>query len=233
MANLSAIITGAGRGIGRATAVELSRLGYRVGLMARTESELKETARLCGPGALVLPADVADASAAAGVVARAKQGFGSIDAFIHNAGTAPVAEIDKLTPDQWRAIIDTNLSAAYYFCRELWPIWRIQGHGTVVLISSVAARNPFMGLTAYGAAKAGLNALGLGLAREGAAIGVRVHTIAPGAVETQMLRGVVSKEQVPTEKSLDPKDVAEVIVQCVRGELRYTSGEVIYVHKTV
>jgi NAD(P)-dependent dehydrogenase (short-subunit alcohol dehydrogenase family) len=125
------------------------------------------------------------------------------------------------------------LSAAYYFCRALWPVWRRQGGGAAVLVSSVAAREPFKGFAAYAAAKAGVNMLGYGLAREGAEINVRVHTVAPGAVETGMLRQHFSPDVFPKDQTLDPKDVAEVICQCVRGELRHTSGEVIYVHKTV
>jgi NAD(P)-dependent dehydrogenase (short-subunit alcohol dehydrogenase family) len=100
-----------------------------------------------------------------------------------------------------------------------------------VNVSSEAARDPFAGLGAYGAAKAGVNLLGLALAREGAEIHVRVHTVASGATETAMLRSIITREQVPSEKTLEPAEVARVIVQCVRGELACTSGEVIYVHK--
>lgn len=232
MSQPAAIITGAGRGIGRATAVRLAADGCRLALVSRSAGELAETARLCG-GALVTPADVCDPDAVGSVVRRAEREFGRVDALVHCAGLAPLRPIDQLTPDLWRATIDTNLSAAYYFCRLLWPLWRKQGGATAVLVSSEAARDPFNGFAAYGAAKAGLNVFGLALAREGAAIGVRVHTVAPGAVETAMLRALMTPEQYPAEKTLGPADVADVIAQCVRGELRYASGEVIYVHKTV
>jgi NAD(P)-dependent dehydrogenase (short-subunit alcohol dehydrogenase family) len=101
----------------------------------------------------------------------------------------------------------------------------------VVNLSSYAARDPFPGFAAYGSAKAGVNLLGLSAAREGASIGVRVHTIAPAAVETAMFRGILSEDQYPPEKALAPADVARIILQCVRGDLRYTSGEVIYLSK--
>jgi 3-oxoacyl-[acyl-carrier protein] reductase len=227
-----AIITGAGRGIGRATASELIKSGYRVVLVSRSAGELEETARVSG-GGLVAPADVCDIAAVDAVVERATKEYGRVDALVHNAGLAPLRPIDRLTPQQWRDTIDTNLSAAYYFCRALWPIWQRQHGGVAVLVSSIAARTPMMGFTAYGAAKAGLNTFGLALAMEGQGIGVRVHVVGPGAVETAMLRGVLSHEQLPTERALAPSDVASVIAQCVRGELRHTSGEVIYVHKTL
>ena len=101
---------------------------------------------------------------------------------------------------------------------------------TVSGIGGFCTPNAF---AAYGAAKAGLNLFALSAAREGAKIGVRVHAVAPSATETDMFRKLMTKEQWPPEKTLDPEEVARVIVQCVQGDLRHTSGEVIYVHKTV
>ena len=134
---------------------------------------------------------------------------------------------------EWRAVIETNLSAAFYLCRAAWPAFERQGSGVVVNVSSAAARDPLAGFAAYGAAKAGLNLFGLSAAREGQRIGVRVHTIAPGATETGMFRSLPGMDQYPVAKTLDPSEVARIIGRCVAGDLRYTSGEVIYVHKTI
>jgi NAD(P)-dependent dehydrogenase (short-subunit alcohol dehydrogenase family) len=134
--------------------------------------------------------------------------------------------------EEWHRVIDTNLSAAFYLCKAAWPHLVRGGGGVIVNISSESARDPFNGFSAYGAAKAGLNIFGLALAREGAAHNIAVHTIAPGATETEMFRQIATPEQYPTEKTLSPDSVARVISQCVTGELRYTSGEVIYLHKT-
>jgi NAD(P)-dependent dehydrogenase (short-subunit alcohol dehydrogenase family) len=103
----------------------------------------------------------------------------------------------------------------------------------IVNISSLAARDPFPGFAAYGAAKAGLNLLGLSLAREGDPHNIRVHTIAPAAVETAMFRKLMDEAQYGRDKTLDPADIARVVAQCVAGDLRYTSGEVIYVRKSL
>lgn len=227
-----AIITGAGRGIGRATALELHRRGYRLALAARGPDDLNEAARLSG-GAAALPTDVTDPAQVERLVRETLACYGRIDAVVNNAGLAPVRSIVEMTPDEWRAVIETNLSAAFYLTRAAWPAFERQRGGVVVNVSSAAARDPFPGFAAYGAAKAGLNLFGLSAAREGEKIGVRVHTVAPSAVETQMFRELLSPEQYPTEKTLDPAEVAAVIVACVTGDLRYTSGEVIYVHKTV
>jgi NAD(P)-dependent dehydrogenase (short-subunit alcohol dehydrogenase family) len=229
-----AVITGAGRGIGRATAVELARAGYRVVLAGREREALEETARLVGADrARIVPTDVTKSEDVERLIKVALDAFGRIDALVNNAGLAPVIPIPEMTVEQWRAVIDTNLSAAFYTTRAAWPAFERQGGGVVVNISSAAARDPFPGFAAYGAAKAGLNLFGLSAAREGERIGVRVHTIAPSATETGMFRQIMSAEQYPPEKTMEPADVARVVLACVRGDLRYTSGEVIYLHKTL
>ena len=227
-----AIITGAGRGIGRATALELSKRGYRLALVARGADDLSETARLAG-GALCYPADVTKSEQVDNAVKQTLDRHGRIDAVVNNAGLAPVRPIVGMSPQEWRDVIETNLSAAFYLTRAAWPSFEKQRGGVVVNVSSAAARDPFPGFAAYGAAKAGLNLFGLSAAREGAPINVRVHTIAPSATETAMFRSLMTPEQYPPEKTLDPADVARIIADCVTGDLRYTSGEVIYVHKTV
>jgi 3-oxoacyl-[acyl-carrier protein] reductase len=227
-----AIITGAGRGIGRATAVDLHARGFDLTLVARTESDLRETDALVGGSALRVTADVAWPESADTIVSRAMQIYGRVDALVHAAGAAPMLSIAQTTPEIWRDVIDTNLSAAMYLARALWPLFMKQKSGVVVNVSSFSARDPFPGLAAYAAAKGGLNLVGLALAREGAAHGIRVHTVAPAAVETQMFRKLVPHEKYPTEKTLAPADVAHVIGQCVAGDLRYASGEVIWLQKS-
>lgn len=230
MSGLVAIITGAGRGIGRAAAIELARRGYQLSLASRSQEQLAETARLAGSGA-VIPTDVTDPRQVDGLIEKTRSEFSRIDAVVHCAGLAPSVTVERMTDDQWRDVIDVNLSAAFYLARAVWPNFREQRSGVIVNISSVSSRDPFPGFAAYGAAKAALNVFSLVLAREGKEIGVRVHTIAPGAVETEMFRALVTEQQWPREKTLDPTDVARVIAQCVDGDLRHTSGEVIFLSK--
>jgi len=227
-----AIITGAGRGVGRAAAHALAREGYSLALVSRTQADLQITQR-DAPESIALPGDISEVRHVEAVVSKSLAHFGRIDAIVHCAGIAPLLTIEQTTPQDWRAIIDTNLSAAFHLARAAWPIFRRQGGGAIVNISSLAARDPFPGFSAYGAAKAGLNLLGLALAREGQEIGVRVHTLMLGAVETAMFRKIRTPEQWPSTKTLDPADVAATIVQCLRGDLRYTSGEIITLHKTI
>jgi NAD(P)-dependent dehydrogenase (short-subunit alcohol dehydrogenase family) len=231
MAEPVAIVTGAGRGIGRAVAVELAGRGYQLALVSRTPGELAQTASLCGGGEC-MPGDVGDPVRVQEIVEQALARFGRVDALVHCAGAAFMRSVEELTLQQWRETIDTNLGAVFYFCRRLWPAWRRQRGGVVVNVSSYAARDPFAGLGAYGAAKAGANLLSHALAREGAPINVRFHTVAPAATETAMLRGLMTTQQCPSKRTLEPGEVARVIVQCVCGDLVCTNGEVIYVHKT-
>jgi NAD(P)-dependent dehydrogenase (short-subunit alcohol dehydrogenase family) len=226
----SAIITGAGTGIGRAIAIELSRLGYTCLLVGRNPAMLNQTSSSC-PNSSTFPADITHPDSAAQIVAAALQHFGRIDALINNAGYAPVVKIENITPAQWRQIIDTNLSAAVYLAHACWPTFRKQNAGAIINISSESSRDPFMGLGAYGAAKAGLNLLTKALAAEGADINVKAHAIAPAAVETEMFRQIVPQDQYPTEKTLSPEALANLVADCLQGNLRHTNGEVIYVHK--
>jgi NAD(P)-dependent dehydrogenase (short-subunit alcohol dehydrogenase family) len=202
-----AIVTGAGRGIGRATAVELAGRGYRVVLVGRNRAPLDDVSAAVGGHmrrAAVAVGDVSDASAVTRIVDEATRAFGRVDVVVNNAGLAPVRTIEQMTIAEWRAVIDTNLSAAFYLTKAAWPTFVRQGGGVVVNLSSLSCRDPFPGFAAYGAAKAGLNLLGLALACEGSPHGIRVHTIAPGAVETEMFRGLMTPEQWPTEKTLAP-----------------------------
>lgn len=227
-----AIVTGAGRGIGRASAVELAKRKYRLSLISRTASQLEETARMCATESQCIPADVSLPANVQSVVEKTLTRFGRVDALVHCAGVAFRRSVEQMTLVEWQQTLEVNLSAVFYFCRILWPVWTKQGGGSVVNVSSYSARDPFDGLGAYGAAKAGVNLLGLALAREGEAIKVRVHTVAPSATETAMFRTLLTPMQFPKENALDPSDVARVIAQCVCGDLTYTSGEVIYLHKT-
>lgn len=231
--NRSAIITGAGRGIGRAAAVELHRLGYALALVSRTQAQLEQTRALLDGSTpvLLLPTDVSQSSACSEVVRSAADTFGRLDALVHCAGVAPALAIEHLSDEQWRQILDTNLSSAFYLARAAIPLLGRGGGGVIVNISSPAAVDPFPGFAAYGAAKAGLNVLTRMLAREGARDNIRAHAISPAATETAMFRALLTAEQYPPEKTLTPEDVARVIGHCVTGELRYASGEVISLSK--
>lgn len=236
-----AIVTGAGRGIGRAICIEQARRGWRLLLVARSRDELAETCRACqsaGDGATAaadryqpLILDLMQSDAPDRVIAAAIEAFGRIDALVNNAGIAPMLDVQDTTPGLFRQVIELDLTVPFLLARAVWPVFGRQDGGVIINISSEAARDPFAGFAAYGAAKAALNNLSLGLAREGEAMGIRVHAVAPGAVETPLLRSLFTPEQVPPEKALSPQDVADVVAQCLAGEPPAPSGQVIWIGK--
>lgn len=226
-----ALITGAGRGIGRATAIELSKRGYAVVLVARTESQLKETATLCAGDTLVLPLDVRDANAIAAGARRVVDRFGRIDALVNNAGLAPLGPFGETDAALYADVLATNLGAAVHFSRAVWLTMTAARRGVIVNVGSESARDPFPGFALYAAAKAGLNGFTKALAKEAEPLGIRVHCVAPAGVETAMLRQIATAEQVPPETTLSPESVAKVIAACVAGDLASTSGETLYLHR--
>jgi len=224
------LITGAGRGIGKATAIALDQLGWKLILVSRTQSELENTARqlrqsISIVGDVTRPGDITSA-----IEAGIKH-FGRIDAAVACAGSAPLVPLENTTDEQFQQFINTNLAHTFYLMRGLWPHFKANHTGVFVNISSMASRDPYNGFAAYAAAKAGINLMSLVAAREGAASGIRVHVVAPGAVETAMLRELFTEQMLPPDSALPPEAVAKVITQILAGSLAYTSGEVIYVHK--
>jgi NAD(P)-dependent dehydrogenase (short-subunit alcohol dehydrogenase family) len=253
-----ALITGGGGGIGRATALKLVASGHAVALAGRSPGPLEAAAdeiRRAGGEARIFPTDVAKADHVETLVRKTLEEFGEIDVLVNAAGYAPMIPTPDVTPEQWRQILDVNLSSAFYTARAVWPVMRRQHEeflaefhtefpdkplersvntgGVIVNISSAAARDPFPGLGAYACAKLALNMLTQVLAREGEPLGIRVFGVAPSGVETAMFRQLLSPEQVPSEEILRPDDVADLIQQAVDGALRNSSGETIYLHRRI
>lgn len=251
-----AIITGAGGGIGRAVALKLAELGHHISLAGRSVGALDRVAdeiRRLGVEALVVPTDVTKPEHVDAMVRRTLETWGEVNVLVNCAGYAPMVPTHEMPVEQWRQILDTNLSSAFYTIRAVWPHMQRQHytylsehrdkHGTahvprdattggvIVSISSMSSKDPFPGLGAYGVAKAGLNMLTYVTAREGEPVGIRTLAVAPGAVETAMFREMFAADQVPTEEVLLPEEVAAVVAQFVAGTLRYATGETIYMHR--
>ncbi len=229
-----AIVTGAGRGIGRATAIRLAARGYFVVAAARTRAEIEQTVSLAGGSrhARGHVVDVTDSRGVSDMVGMTVDAQGQLDVVVNNAGVAPVLSVEQTTDEAWRQVIETNLSSAMYLTRAAWPYLKVRG-GVIVNVSSRASQDPFPGFAAYGAAKAAINLYTLAVAREGAAHQIRCHAVAPGAVETGMFRQLMNPDEYPPDKTLSPDDVAAVIVSCVCGDLVHTSGQTITLQKTL
>lgn len=225
-----AIVTGAGSGIGLETARLLAREGWSVVLAGRRASQLEEGAATLMPGShLCVPTDVADAGACGSLVAKTMETFGRIDALVNNAGFAPLIPLGKQTPELIRQTFEINTLGPANLILGVWPHMVAKKSGRVVNVSSIATVDPFPGFFGYAAAKAGVELMAKSIAKEGASAGIKGFAVAPGAVETGMLRSIISEKMVPTSKTLAPETVAQIVVDCVLGRRDAENGKTILV----
>jgi NAD(P)-dependent dehydrogenase (short-subunit alcohol dehydrogenase family) len=223
-----AIVTGAGSGIGRCASTHLAKAGYRVALVGRREEALIETQGLIdGPETLVLPVDVSDAAQAASVVVRTVETWGRLDALVNNAGAAPLEPIEKTSEYLLLSTFAVNAFGPAHLIAQAWPVFKRQESGCVVNVSTAGTADPFPGFFAYAASKAALESMTRSVMREGAAYGIRAFSVAPGAVETELLRGLFDEDAVPSSAALAPDDVAAAICDCVLGRRDADAGTVI------
>ncbi len=230
----TAIVTGAGRGIGRAVAKRFSAAGANIVAVSRTPNDLHETRRMIerdGGRVLVMPCDVSEPGDVERMIEGAVEHFGGVDILVNNAGTAPLATIDEMEPALFDRIVRMNIRTVYLCSRGVWPHLIARGGGVIINTSSVSAYDAFPGFAAYGAAKAFVVAYTKFLAREGAASGIRVYGVAPGAVETDMLRGAFP--DFPVEQTLDPIDVASMFEMLLSPACIHSSGQTIMVSKSI
>lgn len=209
----------------------LAQAGYRLAMIGRTESTLEETDKriaetvLNQPATLIIPADIADAEQARSAVDMTLEQWGRLDALINNAGHLEPCEIADVDADQMYATFAVNIFGPMHMVARAWPTFVRQRSGCVVNISSVSSESPFPGLTTYAASKCAIEGLTRAIMTEGGSLGVRAFSVVPGAVETSMLRRLVSPAELPTEQTMQPEEVARVVVECVTGRRDNEIGE--------
>lgn len=227
-----ALVTGGGRGIGRAIALRLGAGGARVVVASRTGGQLEETCQLIerdGGRARAVVCDVSAEEDVSRLIEEARSVFGGVDILVNNVGVAPLGTIDQMAPEVFDQILSVNVRTVYLCSRAVWPIMAAGGGGMIVNIASVAAYDPFPGFAAYGAAKAFVVAYTKGLAKEGAGVGIRVHGVAPGAVETEMLRGAFP--EFPAGQTLAPDEVAAMVETVLSPAYAHSSGQTVMLAK--
>jgi NAD(P)-dependent dehydrogenase (short-subunit alcohol dehydrogenase family) len=235
-----AIVTGAGKGIGRACALAFARIGAKVVMSGRSREPLEETREQIaslGAESVIYVGDVADQNTAEGTVALALREFGRLDYAVNNAGISPwVGTTAECSIETWQDVISINLTGTWMGMKAQIPALLDQGAGAIVNMSSVAALSTFAGYCPYSASKWGIVGITRVAAREYAGSNVRVNAIAPGAIDTPLFADVVastpnSREDYqaasPMKRIARPDEVATAAMWLCSEGASYVTGIVV------
>src|SRR5436305_6190229 len=187
-----AVVSGGGSGLGREIALELARRGYDLALLGRRQEPLEETLKLSRQRdrCLILPCDVRDAVALERCAEEIRARWGAADLLVPAAGVTSIAPVEETSPDDFAAIVDTNLTGVFLLIRALLPAMKKRGRGWIIPLLSVAAKRGFAGWSAYCASKWGLAGLVAALREELQGSGVRISALYPGATDTPIWEGM-------------------------------------------
>jgi len=235
----TAIVTGASKGIGQATAIALARAGAAVVVnYNRSEAAAEEVRKIIGGfggTALIIKADVADYSQCEVLMQSTLSHFGKIDVLVNNAGVTRDTLLARMKPEDWQDVINTNLTGVYNCCRAaLRPLLKQKSGGRIINIASVAGIHGNSGQANYAASKGGVIAFTLSMAKELGSRNITVNAVAPGFIETEMTAalGEKMKAEVLPRIALgrlgQPEDIAEVVL-FLASAASYVTGQVISV----
>jgi len=225
-----ALVTGGSRGIGRAVALELGRAGADVVVGYRSEADQAE-AVASEVGGRAVQADLSDAEQAKALV----EGAGAIDVLVNNAGTTRDGVLARMLDEDWRTVLETNLSSTFYTCRAAARGMMKRRAGAIVNISSIVGVHGNWGQTNYAASKAGIIGFTKSLARELGSRGVRANVVAPGYVTTALTDAIPEDARgamlsnTPLGRLGDPENVAAAVRFLVSDEASFITGEVLLV----
>ena len=221
--NQIAVVTGAGRGIGQAIAIELGKLGARVTLVARSRSELDATAAVIGKSASVIPADVRKKDELQEVFEQVQSAIGPVDILVNAAGLGIFGPVTDFKDEDFQTVIETNLRGIFYTCRFVLPSMIERKRGYIINIASIAGKVGSANRAVYCASKFGVVGFTESLAEEVRQHGIRVSVVCPGSTDTQF-SGHVGKTR---EWMLRPEDVAHAVRMLVTQEPNSFISEVI------
>lgn len=234
-----ALITGASRGIGRAIAAKLAREGYAVGINYLERSDLaKDLAdRLTAEGchAIAVQADVADRAAVERMVKTVEDAFGSVSALVNNAGISEQGLFQDMTDAQWERCFSVNLNGARHTVLAVLPHMLRAQRGSIVNISSIWGLRGASCEVAYSCAKHALVGLTRSLAMELAPSGIRVNAVAPGVIQTDMVRALGAEtvssllDETPLGRLGTPEDIAETVAFLVSDKASFVTGQILTV----
>jgi 3-oxoacyl-[acyl-carrier protein] reductase len=235
-----ALVTGASRGIGKASAIRLAREGFDIAInFKQGESGAREAfdgVRNIGRKAILLKADVSAIDDVEGMVESAVKELGAIDVLVNNAGIYPRKLIDDITSSDWEEVVDTNLKGVFNCCKVVIPHMKSRGSGVIINLSSVLGIMGSKQGAHYSASKAGVIGLTKSLAKELAPFNIRVNAIAPGAIETDILKQDTPEQRkrriagIPMGRVGRPEEIAEVVAFLASDKSSYVTGETLNVN---
>ncbi|GAB4267083.1 MAG: 3-oxoacyl-[acyl-carrier-protein] reductase [Deferrisomatales bacterium] len=231
-----ALVTGSSRGIGRAVARRLASEGARVAVTARKLSDAETAAAAIDGETLALALEVSDPDSVAAAVARVAETWGRVDVLVNNAGLTRDNLALRIKLEDWRTVIDANLTGAFLCAKECLRHMVRARRGAIVNITSVVGSLGNPGQANYCASKAGLEGMTRSLAREYAHRGIRVNAVAPGFIATDMTEALGEKArqalltQIPLGRLGEPDDVAEAVAFLASDRAAYITGHVLHVN---
>jgi len=223
-----ALITGGGRGIGKAIALALAAEGVNVAVAARTSSELEEVAahaQRLGVNALPIQADVTRPDEVQRMVSVAESALGPVDLFVNNAGYLSLAPVLETSEQEWDKMMAVNLKAAFLCCKTVLARMASRKRGRIIIISSLAGKKPYPHQSAYCASKHGLEGFAKVLALEAKQYGVRVQVVSPGGVHTKLTRE--ARHDVDFSQWMSPEEVARAVLYLCSQDGVATSDEIV------
>lgn len=239
LADRVAIVTGASRGIGRAIAIELAARGASVVVNFNSSPAAADEAvgliQAAGGRAIAVQANVADAAAVEDLFKRSIEAFGKVDILVNNAGTTRDNLIIRMKPEDFDAVIDTNLKSAWLCCKAAIGVMMRKRYGRIINISSVSGVVGQAGQTNYSASKAGLLGLTKALAREYANRGITVNAVAPGFVLTDLTKDLAEdlvkqlNSVIPLGRWGTPEEIAKATAFLASDDAAYITGQVLNV----
>ena len=228
-----AVITGGGGGIGRATSQVLAKEGTKIALCGGNNIEkIRKTAdmvKACGAEAFILPGNLTDADFLENCIEKIANHFGQIDILINNAGIALNAPFEETTQKDFDNIFNINVKVPFVLCQKVLPYLRKSSHATIINISSILGHKGYIHQAAYAATKHAVLGFSKSLANEVYTQNIRVHTICPGAVYTDMVK--VARPDLTGEDMITPEEIADILLFLIQSRGNAMIDE-ICVHRT-
>jgi len=231
----AAVVTGGTRGIGRAISIALKNAGYRVAA-TYGGNDAAASAFHAATGIPVFKFDVGDFAACADGVKAIEAAIGPIEILVNNAGITRDAPMHRMSFEQWQAVIQTNLTSCFNMSRHFIEGMRSRGFGRIVNIGSINGQAGQFGQVNYAAAKSGIHGFTKALAQEGAARGITVNAVAPGYVDTEMVRAVAPEilekivARIPVGRLGKAEDIARAVLFLVADDADFITGSTLSVN---